>query len=70
VFPVNGQRVPIGELTIFGTSTDDATADCHVYMDWNDLKPFQSVWGWQLDLMEETIIQPRHLVIQRIIIWL
>jgi hypothetical protein len=43
VFPVNGQRVPIGELTIFGTSTDDATADCHVYMDWNDLKPFQSV---------------------------
>jgi hypothetical protein len=23
VFPVNGQPVPIGELTIFGTSTDN-----------------------------------------------
>jgi hypothetical protein len=43
VFPVNGQRVHIGELTVFGTSTDDATTDCHIYVDWNDLKPFQSV---------------------------
>ena len=36
-----GQRVPVGELTISGTSTDNATADCTVYADWNDQKPFQ-----------------------------
>jgi hypothetical protein len=38
---VTGQQVPIGELTISGTSTDDATTDCTVYADWNDQKPFQ-----------------------------
>jgi hypothetical protein len=36
-----GQRVPVGELSISGTSTDNATADCTVYADWNDQKPFQ-----------------------------
>ena len=35
------QQVPIGELTISGTSADDATTDCTVYADWNDQKPFQ-----------------------------
>jgi hypothetical protein len=38
---VTGQQVPIGELAISGTSTDDATTDCIVYADWNDQKPFQ-----------------------------
>jgi hypothetical protein len=38
---VTGQHVPVGEFTIIGTSTDDATADCTVYADWNNLKPFQ-----------------------------
>jgi hypothetical protein len=38
---VAGQQVPIGELTITGTSTDDATTDCQVYVDLNDQKPFQ-----------------------------
>ena len=36
-----GQEVPIGELTISGTSTDNATSDCIVYADVNDIKPFQ-----------------------------
>lgn len=36
-----GQDVPIGELTISGTSTDNATSDCIVYADVNDIKPFQ-----------------------------
>jgi hypothetical protein len=40
--PVAGQQVPIGELTITGTSTDDATTDCQVYVDVNDQKPFQN----------------------------
>jgi hypothetical protein len=40
--PVVGQQVPIGELTITGTSTDDVTTDCQVYVDVNDQKPFQN----------------------------
>jgi hypothetical protein len=38
--PVTNQ-VPVGQLTISGTSTDNATTDCTVYVDWNNLKPFQ-----------------------------
>ena len=38
--PVSNQ-VPVGELTISGTSTDNATTDCTVYTDWNNTKPFQ-----------------------------
>ena len=37
-----GQEVPVGELTISGTSTDNATSDCIVYADVNDIKPFQN----------------------------
>jgi hypothetical protein len=40
--PSVGQEVPIGELNITGTSTDNATTDCKVYVDWNDQKPFQN----------------------------
>jgi hypothetical protein len=36
-----GQEVPVGELTISGTSTDNSTSDCIVYADVNDMKPFQ-----------------------------
>jgi hypothetical protein len=39
--PVTDQQVPVGELTISGVSTDNATTDCTVYADWNDQKPFQ-----------------------------
>src|SRR5215213_4100685 len=39
--PTTGQQVPVGQLTISGTSTDNATTDCTVYADWNNLKPFQ-----------------------------
>ena len=35
------QVAPIGPLTISGISSDDSTTDCEVYLDWNDLKPFQ-----------------------------
>ena len=40
--PSTGQQVPVGELTIYGTSTDNATSDCTVYADWNNTKPFQT----------------------------
>ena len=39
--PSNGQEIPVGELTIFGISTDNSTTDCQVYIDVNDTKPFQ-----------------------------
>src|SRR5215212_5992765 len=40
--PTTGQQVQTGELTISGTSTDNATTDCTVYADWNNTKPFQT----------------------------
>ena len=40
--PIAGQEVPVGELNITGTSTDNSTSDCQVYVDWNNLKPFQN----------------------------
>jgi hypothetical protein len=40
--PTTGQQVPVGELTISGTSTDNVTSDCTVYADWNNTKPFQT----------------------------
>jgi hypothetical protein len=35
--------VPSGDLTIYGTSSDDDTKNCKVYADWNDMKPMQNV---------------------------
>jgi hypothetical protein len=42
-YPSNGQQVQVGELTMFGTATYNATItdDCTVYADWNDLQPMQ-----------------------------
>src|SRR5215216_1766105 len=40
--PAKGQKVPVGELKVTGTSTDNTTTDCHVYVDLNDLKPMQN----------------------------
>ena len=39
--PLGNQQVPVGELTISGTSTDNSTSQCQVYVDWNNLKPYQ-----------------------------
>jgi hypothetical protein len=39
--PFSNQQVPVGELTISGTSSDNSTAQCQVYVDWNNLKPYQ-----------------------------
>lgn len=37
------ESVPYGELNISGVSSDNLTTNCTVYIDWNDLKPFQIV---------------------------
>jgi hypothetical protein len=40
--PTKGQQVPIGkDLTIYGTSIDDATSNCQVSMSVNHVKPYQ-----------------------------
>jgi hypothetical protein len=41
ISPSTGQQVPVGLLRISGTSTDNPTADCTVYADWNNTKPSQ-----------------------------
>jgi hypothetical protein len=41
--PFDSANVPSGDLTIYGTSSDDDTKNCQVYADWNDLKPMQLV---------------------------
>ena len=40
--PATGQKVPVGQLVVSGTSTDNATTDCQVYVDVNDIKPMQN----------------------------
>jgi hypothetical protein len=40
--PDTGQVVPVGNLTMNGTSSDDASTDCQVYADLNNLIPFQN----------------------------
>jgi hypothetical protein len=41
--PKTNQIVPIGPLTIEGTSSDTPNTNCQVYVDWNDTKPMQNV---------------------------
>jgi hypothetical protein len=43
--PKANQTVPIGELTIYGTSSDTVNSNCRIYADWNDLKPMQNATG-------------------------
>src|SRR5215212_3646997 len=40
--PQDGQRVPVGKLTIEGTSSDDAESNCQIYADVNDMTPMQN----------------------------
>lgn len=43
-YPSDGQKVPVGELTIFGAATYNATTtDCTVYVDRNDSEPMRKV---------------------------
>src|SRR5215207_7441767 len=42
ISPATGQKVPVGELKVLGTSTDNATTDCQAYVDVNDIKPMQN----------------------------
>jgi hypothetical protein len=41
----DGQMVPVGELTIQGTSSDNIESSCQVYADVNDITPMQNATG-------------------------
>ena len=41
--PLEGKQVPPGKLTVSGISSDNQHKNCIVFVDWNDLKPFQPV---------------------------
>jgi hypothetical protein len=41
--PADGAAVPVGKLTISGTSTDTPNTDCQVSADWNNVHPYQLV---------------------------
>jgi hypothetical protein len=43
--PHDGQRVPVGELTIKGISSDDKKSACRVYVDVNDITPMRNASG-------------------------
>ena len=43
--PKANQTVPIGTLTIYGTSSDTPDTNCKVFVDWNNTKPMQNVTG-------------------------
>jgi hypothetical protein len=43
ISPARGQQVPVGSLTISGTSKDNTNSDCTVYAIWDHLKPYQKV---------------------------
>lgn len=38
----DGSQVPVGELTIQGTSSDNQESNCQVYADVNDIAPLQN----------------------------
>jgi K319-like protein len=40
--PIKDQRVPVGRLTISGTSTHNTTSDCQVSVIVNNVKPYQN----------------------------
>jgi F5/8 type C domain-containing protein len=42
VSPLMGQRVPTGDLTISGISSDNPSTDCDVSLIWNESRPYQS----------------------------
>ena len=43
--PKANQTVPVGTLTIYGTSSDRPDTNCKVFIDWNNTKPMQNVTG-------------------------
>jgi hypothetical protein len=44
-YPMPNQKVPIGNLTVYGTSVDNTTSQCTVYASWDHHLPLQKVFA-------------------------
>ena len=73
--PVPNQNVTIGNLTVTGSSSDNSSSNCTVYVGWNDSRPFQkavpngsrgvedySKWNFTFDPTYHEIVNGTNLI--------
>ena len=79
-YPDAKEEVPIGNLTIYGTSSDDALRSCHILILLNDDKPYQSAlatgpegkddysrWTFTFDPYSSLINQGENEIVSKIV---
>ena len=79
-YPDAKQEVPVGNLTIYGTSSDDASRSCHILILLNDDKPYQSAlatgpegkddysrWTFTFDPYSSLIKQGKNEIVSKIV---
>jgi hypothetical protein len=73
--PLPNQNVTIGNLTVTGSSSDNSSSNCTVYVGWNDSRPFQkavpngsrgvddySKWNFTFDPTYHEIVNGTNLI--------
>ena len=73
--PIPNQNVTIGNLTVTGSSSDNSSSNCTVYVGWNDSRPFQkavpngssgvedySKWNFTFDPTYHEIVNGTNLI--------
>src|SRR5215210_194988 len=79
-YPDVKEEVPVGNLTIYGTSSDDAVRSCHILILLNDDKPYQSAlatgpegkddysrWTFTFDPYSSLIKQGENEIVSKIV---
>jgi hypothetical protein len=79
-YPDAKQEVPVGNLTLYGTSSDDASRSCHILILLNDDKPYQSAlatgpegkddysrWTFTFDPYSSLIKQGKNEIVSKIV---
>jgi hypothetical protein len=79
-YPDAKQEVPVGNMTIYGTSSDDASRSCHILILLNDDKPYQSAlatgpegkddysrWTFTFDPYSSLIKQGKNEIVSKIV---
>jgi hypothetical protein len=79
-YPDAKEEVPVGNLTIYGTSSDDALRSCHILVLINDDKPYQSAlatgpegkddysrWTFTFDPYSSLIKQGKNEIVSKIV---
>jgi hypothetical protein len=79
-YPDANQEVPVGNLTIYGTSSDDVSRSCHILILLNDDKPYQSAlatgpkgkddysrWTFTFDPYSSLIKQGKNEIVSKIV---